>query len=152
MRKIIRAGMIQLLCLICLLCGCGSVREQLAAPSGFTVVGGILFWSPVEHSSGYVVFFSGRERTVETCSYDLAELTEAGEYTIEVMALGGEGYEDSAWSSYVYTVGQTGEDVVPTAGLSYTRLADGSGYEVSRGNADLTGEVARVTVADGTES
>lgn len=128
------------LSMICVACG-NTPSERLDAPTNLRVQGSTLEWDAVENANGYTVYAAGKEYETNECTFDLSELSGPDTYKIEVMAIGnGIRYDDSLWATYTYTVTPT-EPIVPTENLAYTLLADGSGYEVSRGKADLTGRV-----------
>ncbi len=128
------------LSMICVACG-NTPSERLDAPTNLRVQGSTLEWDAVENANGYTVYAAGKEYETNECAFDLSELSGPDTYKIEVMAIGdGIRYDDSLWATYTYTVTPT-EPIVPTENLAYTLLADGSGYEVSRGKADLTGRV-----------
>lgn len=116
-------------------------KPQLNAPQNLHKLFDFLVWDEVENASGYVVYMEGTEYETEECRYSLSSLSQPGEYVIEVCALGDwENYKDSEWSKYNFTVNEKAP-LKPTANLAYSLLADGSGYEVSRGKADLNGTV-----------
>lgn len=128
----------------CLFAACSTKSPQmiqLSAPSNLHKEFGFVVWDEVENAIGYVVYMEGKEYETEKCRYSLSSLTEPGEYVIEVLALGDwETYKDSDWSKFNYTVNEK-VSLKPTANLAYTLLADKSGYEVSRGKADLNGTI-----------
>ena len=130
------------------LCACNTTPKQLPAPQNLHTESKVLVWDKVEHATGYVVYFDEVEHETTFRHYDLSALTVPGTYEIEVMALGDGDYISSAWTNFSYTVaGSDEEDVPPSApaqydeaGFEYRLLPDGSGYEISRGNADF-GEI-----------
>ncbi|MDE5562337.1 MAG: leucine-rich repeat domain-containing protein [Clostridiales bacterium] len=111
--------------------------ERLATPQNLRVEDGALVWDEVKHAETYAVYVDDEEHTVDEARFSLSKLTEKNkEYELSVIAIGdGERYSDSDAAEYNYTY------VVPTPNLSYTLLDDGSGYEVSRGNANLIGRI-----------
>ncbi len=128
------------------LCACNTTPKQLPAPQNLHTESKVLVWDKVEHATGYVVYFDEVEHETTFRHYDLSALTVPGTYEIEVMALGDGDYISSAWTNFSYTVaGSDEEDAPPSpsapaqydeAGFEYRLLPDGSGYEISRGNAD----------------
>ena len=99
----------------------------------------------MENATGYVVFCRDEEYETKSNSYNLSYLTDPGTYEVEVLAMGdGEHFLNSERSKYSYTVKKETTpqpELKPTKGLEYTLLKDGSGYEVARGEADLTGTI-----------
>ena len=150
------------LVICCTLVGCkGTQPTQLPTPSNFKVVEKVLTWDVVENAEGYIVFADDVEYEATVPSFDLSFLG-AGEYVIEVMALGDyELFTDSDWAKFTYIAeeeyGENGNEngrenesekeneneneIGYTEGLTYTLLEDGTGYEVHRGNANLNGVI-----------
>lgn len=126
---------------------CAPAQIQLTPPENVTSKDALLTWDRVENASGYIVKIDYEEYETSGCSYDLSQLSGYDSYEIKVLALGdGKRFADSEWSKYTY-VAPMEEDppeeevVVPTPGLKYTMLEDGSGFEVSRGEANLNGRI-----------
>ena len=138
-KKIISIVMLILVAISCMFVGCfGTQQIQLSAPANLKIVDNILSWDKVDGAVGYVVFLDNREYELTELNFDISFLEE-GEYTLEVLALGDdEKYADSDWSKIDHIVPPE-EIIIPTEGLEYKLLADGSGYEVSRGKANLEG-------------
>lgn len=113
--------------------------ERLSAPQNLRVEDGALVWDKVEHASGYAVYIGNEENLTIEPRFDLSELTEVNTtYLLYVIAIGdGKHYSYSDEAEYSYTY--TKHEAVPTPNLAYKLLPDGSGYEVSRGDADLKG-------------
>ena len=140
MKDKIRMIAILILAMICcMFVGCfGTQQIQLSAPANLKIVDDILSWDKVDGAVGYVVFLDNREYELTELNFDLSFLEE-GEYTLEVLALGDdEKYADSDWSKIDHIVPP---EEIPTEELEYKLLADGSGYEVSRGKANLKGKI-----------
>ena len=150
-----KVGLYLLMIWMIICCGlvaaCKDKPQRLNTPQNLVVNGTVLSWDKVEDASGYIVYYQYKEYTVDKCSYDLVALTEPNTYTIQVLARGdGKKFEDSHFATITYTVEEnegiepTPEvppetELQPTENLKYTLLEDYSGYEVSRGGADLTG-------------
>lgn len=117
-------------------------RESLSSPCNLHMDGSVLVWDEVENATGYIVYYQNRECKVNENRYDLFFLTEPQAYEIEVIAVGdGSRFCDSESVKFTYTIKGEEPPLVPTENLAYTLLEDGSGYEVSRGTADLTGVI-----------
>ena len=141
------------LCIVsCVLAACVKPKEEakpLNAPYNFHMQGKILVWANIENSIGYVIDVDGVEHQIQTNYYSLANLTKEGSYNIKVLAVGdGERFLSSTYATYIYVVecenGSSGNITTPldpTPNLEYTLLEDGSGYEVSKGTAILSGTV-----------
>ncbi len=125
---------------------CAREKTRLPTPINLVVNGSVLTWDEVENASGYVVSAGGKEYETEECRYDLSALEE-GVYTIRVLAAGDwKKYRDSGWASIRYKVEkereepeEPEEEEKATEGLAYRFI--GTGYEVSKGSADLRGRV-----------
>lgn len=141
----------------CMLVGCkGTQPTELLEPSNLKVVECILTWDTVENADEYVVFANDKKYKTTENAFDLSFLEEEGKYVIKVMALSDdEAFTASNWAKFTYVVseedvgsedeGNTGskeeEENIPTEGLKYTLLEDGTGYEVHRGEANLEGTI-----------
>ena len=116
--------------------------EPLAAPENLYIEGKMLLWDDVKNASGYVVYADKSENYVKENSYDLAYLDAGVTYTIEVWAVDETGaYDDSAITEIMYYSEYVEEECYDEAGLKYVLLEDGSGYEVSKGSSDMSGEI-----------
>lgn len=127
--------------MICLgISACSSPITKLPAPNGFELIGRTVIWDEVSDASGYIVAFEEKETETEKPRFVLSNSLEAGEYTIEVMALGDyETYADSEWMAFSFTIEEPTEHDFDDAGWEYTLTEDGQGYEISRGKIDLNG-------------
>ena len=141
----------------CMLVGCkGTQPTELLEPSNLKVVECILTWDTVENADEYVVFANDKKYKTTENAFDLSFLEEEGKYVIKVMALSDdEAFTASNWAKFTYVVEEesvgledeenTGskeeEEIIPTEGLKYTLLEDGTGYEVHRGEANLEGTI-----------
>lgn len=116
--------------------------EPLDAPENLHIEGKMLLWDDVKNASGYVVYADKSENYVKENSYDLAYLEAGVTYTIEVWAVDETGaYDDSAITEIKYYSEYVEEECYDEAGLKYVLLEDGSGYEVSKGSSDMSGEI-----------
>ena len=102
---------------------------KLSTPSNVELFVDVVRWDSVEHASEYTVQVGQTTKTVSVEYFDLSSWILTGAYEIRVMAKA-EGYEASEWSEPVRLV-------IGTKGLSFTLTKDGSGYEVSRGAANV---------------
>ena len=119
----------------------GNEEITLAKPQGFVLHETVLGWEPVDHAGRYELYVENRTYTTEKPEYDLSFLFFPGDYTIQVRAIGeGENIYSSAYSDFTYTVAEA-EQEEPTPGLQYVLLPDRSGYEVSRGRANISGRL-----------
>ena len=125
------------------ICACGSTEKTpLPAPQNVHAEQRELVWDEVKNAAGYVVRYQNTEHETSENRYDLSELTEPNTYEIKVLAIGdNKNNVDSEWTTYNYTVIKPVEHGYDESGLEYTLLADGTGYEVSRGNHKLVGVV-----------
>ena len=102
---------------------------KLSTPSNVELFVDAVRWDSVEHASEYEVQVGQTSKTVSVEYFDLSSWILTGAYEIRVMAKA-EGYEDSEWSEPVRLI-------IGTKGLEFTLTKDGSGYEVSRGTANV---------------
>ena len=125
------------------ICACGSTEKPpLPAPQNVHAEQRELVWDEVKNAAGYVVRYLNTEYETSENRYDLSELTEPNTYEIKVLAIGdNKNNVDSKWTTYSYTVIELAEHGYDESGLEYTLLADGTGYEVSRGKHKLFGVV-----------
>ena len=125
------------------ICACGSTEKTpLPAPQNVHAEQRELVWDEVKNAAGYVVRYLNTEYETSENRYDLSELTEPNTYEIKVLAIGdNKNNVDSEWTTYSYTVIEPVEHGYDESGLEYTLLADGTGYEVSRGKHKLFGVV-----------
>ncbi len=134
---------------------CASAQIQLKSPENVAATDALLTWDRVENASGYIVKIDHNEYETSECSYDLSQLSGYDSYDIKVLALGdGKRFTDSDWSIYTYVAPSEDdppeeEMVVPTPGLKFVMLEDGSGFEVSRGSANINGRVVIPDMYDG---
>ena len=102
---------------------------KLSTPSNVQLFVDVVRWDSVEHASEYTVQVGQTTETVSVEYFDVSSWILTGAYDIRVMAKA-EGYEASEWSEPVKLV-------IGTKGLEFTLTADGAGYEVSRGTANV---------------
>lgn len=116
--------------------------EPLAAPENLHIEGKMLLWDDVKNASGYVVYVDRHEYYVSENYYDLSYLAVEESYKINVSAIDDCGvYDDSAAAEIMYYSEYVEEECYDEAGLKYVLLEDGSGYEVSKGSSDMSGEI-----------
>ncbi len=126
--------------LACILLGCSQVQtKSLSPPQNLKIENGILTWDEVGNASSYIVSFQGTDYACKDCQFDLSSLATADELEIEVISVSIDTrFESSSPAKYIYSAPKP---LPSTENLRYTLLEDRSGYEVSRGNADLKGTV-----------
>lgn len=116
--------------------------EPLDAPENLHIEGKMLLWDDVKNASGYVVYVDRHEYYVSENYYDLSYLAVEEPYKINVSAIDDCGvYDDSAAAEIMYYSEYVEEECYDEAGLKYVLLEDGSGYEVSKGSSDMSGEI-----------
>lgn len=124
------------------LAGCSEEKQQLAAPTNFRLEGRTLIWDEVEQATAYDVFVQDVEHFTQSNSFDLSFLYSPETYHIEVLAIGDNvRYTNSEWSQYTFVAEEILESGYDEQGYYFTLCEDGQSYEVSRGKADLTGEI-----------
>lgn len=113
---------------------------QLATPTALRVQNGALVWAKVNFATEYAVYINDDVFLTEDTQFFLSDFTEEGkEYELGVRAICGNGkYANSEIVKITHIAGQ---EIVPTPDLEYKLLSDRKGYEVSRGVADLKGEI-----------
>lgn len=122
---------------------------RLPSPLQVKVEDNYLVWEPVDYCDGYSVNIDGKTYFTSENRYYVAALTEEREYDIKVTALGDDiYYSDSRPSKYTYKNVNVISSVF-TKGLSYKLVSDGSGYEVSKGDAVLSGYLSIPNAVNG---
>ena len=115
----------------------------LPSPQNLSIEKRILTWDPIEHANGYVVRIGNDTYETEDCRLALYGIAmNGGTYTVEVMARGNQAtYTDSVWAkkevSLIATPAQGRDD----KGFQFVLVEDHSGYEISKGTANLRGEL-----------
>ena len=129
----------------CVLAACSKEKpQQLPAPSNLHIENDALIWDAVENATGYIVYFNDAEYKINKNRFNVSFITEEGSYEINVSATGdGKRFCNSETTKYTYTIDidEPEPPAIPTPNLKYTLLEDESGYEVSKGTADLTGKI-----------
>ncbi len=133
------------LCLLVAIAGCKT--EKLSAPENLRLEHRTLYWDDVEDADGYVVFFDNKEYETETCFFDFSKITVFKDYDVEVMAVK-DGKDNSDWAKFSFTLTEPVESGYDDKGFLYT-LVDDEGYEITVGNADITGELVLPDYYDG---
>lgn len=119
---------------------CSTSIAQLPTPEGFELIGRTVTWGTVSGAVGYAVAFEGKETETAEPRFALPDGLEAGDYTIEVLAVGDyESYADSEWATFLFTIEEATAHDFDEAGWEYALMEDEQGYEISRGNVDLNG-------------
>ena len=138
MRKTILGGLFFTIFVASLEAGvisCAKAPQKLEKPQNVNVEKRVMTWNKVDGATDYTV------KTSEP-RFELYFLTEAGNYYYQVKACGnGKKYSDSSWVAGATTLSQAPEHGYDELEFEYTLLKDKSGYEVSRGNANLEGEI-----------
>lgn len=125
-----------------------SIKNE-AVPQDFTFQNRVITWGEVERAKGYVVMLDGKEYETEKNSFDtLPYIKDAGEYFVEVKAVF-DGGENGAFAKYRFDVTEPLKSGYDEKGFSYTLLEDKSGYEISKGTADLSGALVIPDYFDG---
>ena len=129
----------------CVLAACSKEKpQQLPAPSNLHIENDALIWDAVENATGYIVYFNDAEYKINKNRFNVSFITEEGSYEINVSATGdGKRFCNSETTKYTYIIDidEPEPPATPTPNLKYTLLEDESGYEVSKGTADLTGKI-----------
>ena len=121
---------------------CGNPLKTLSPPQNLQEKNRVLTWEALDNATGYVLFLNGQEYELTENRFELYSFTTAGDFKAKIMAMGnGKAYGDSSWSEITFTLEEPIEHGYDEAGWEYTFLVDECGYEVSKGNADLEGEV-----------
>lgn len=129
------------------LLACSNKNE--AVPQDFTFQNRVITWGEVESAKGYVVMLDGKEYETEKNSFDtLPYIKDGGEYFVEVKAVF-DGSENGAFAKYRFDVAEPLKSGYDEKGFSYTLLEDKSGYEISKGTADLSGALVIPDYFDG---
>lgn len=121
---------------------CAKMPQKLEKPQNLNIEKRVMTWDKVDGAADYTVKIRDEEFKTAEPRFDLYFLTEAGNYYYQVKACGdGEKYTDSSWIAGATTLTQAPEHGYDELKFEYTLLKDKSGYEVSRGEADLAGEI-----------
>lgn len=114
--------------------------STLATPENITEEKRVVTWDIVENATGYLVEFAGTEYEVEDNRFELYFFTGQGNKYIRVKAIGdGVKYDDSNWAAETIKISALTQNGYDEKGFEFTLLEDKSGYELSRGNANLKG-------------
>lgn len=127
--------------LLCLCSGCAKTAEALPMPENFQVEKRVLRWDAVENASGYVIRIGNEEFEVQENSFPLYSITaNGGNFSIDVMAVGDKKhFVDSSWNRIEESFEAIPEEGYDDEQYQFILMEDKSGYELSRGFADLEG-------------
>lgn len=121
---------------------CAKTPQKLEKPQNLNIEKRVMTWDKVDGATDYTVKIRDEEFKTAEPRFELYFLTEAGNYYYQVKACGdGKKYADSSWITGATTLTQAPEHGYDELKFEYTLLKDKSGYEVSRGNANLEGEI-----------
>lgn len=146
-----RYALILLISILAFVCGvAGCARDDndkeadeptlLQVPQNITAENRVVTWDIVENATGYLVEFAGTEYEVEDNRFELYFFTGQGNKYIRVKAIGdGVKYDDSNWAAETIKISALTQNGYDEKGFEFTLLEDKSGYELSRGNANLKG-------------
>ena len=94
-----------------------------------------LTWDKVENATGYSVVINGDRYETKDNVFDLFYILKEDTYFASVQAIGDdEVFLDSDFADLRF-------ELKATKGLKYTLLSDGSGYEISKGVANMVGRI-----------
>ena len=136
---------------VCLgISACDKPLKELSAPQNIQQENRVLTWDKVDNASGYILFINGKEYETTENRFELCIFARGGDFTAKVMAIGDEkAYDDSPWANAAFSLEEPIEHGYDEAGWEYTFLEDELGYEVSKGNANLEGDVVIPDFFDG---
>ena len=136
---------------VCLgISACDKPLKELSAPQNIQQENRVLTWDKVDNANGYILFINGKEYETTENRFELCIFARGGEFTAKVMAIGdGKAYDDSSWTNAAFSLEEPIEHGYDEAGWEYTFLEDELGYEVSKGNANLEGDVVIPDYFDG---
>ena len=121
---------------------CAKTPKKLETPQNVRVEKRVMTWDKIEGATDYTVLIKDEEYKTEEPRFELYPFTEAGNYYYQVKACGdGKKYTDSSWTAGSTELTSAKEHGFDEFQFEYTLLKDKSGYEVSRGKADLRGVI-----------
>lgn len=121
---------------------CAKAPQKLEKPQNVNVEKRVITWDKVDGATDYTVKIRDEEFKTAEPRFELYFLTDAGDYYYQVKACGnGKKYTDSSWVAGATILTQAPEHDYDELKFEYTLLEDKSGYEVSRGEADLAGVI-----------
>lgn len=145
--KLKKAGYIFVICMtvavFAFLFSCTSSEiTQLTAPCNFRFEHSAIVWDEVENADGYEVCYKDVWYNVTAPLFQIPDYNDCNAFSVTVYAKSNSDKYDYSPDATFDCVKEKTEIVTEgTAKLVYTLLSDGSGYEVSRGNASLVGDV-----------
>ncbi len=147
MKRFILPLVFGIIAIICLSFFLGCKTATLSAPVNLRFENRTLYWNAVEGADSYVVFFDDKEYEVKDCFFDFSKTGVYKNYTVEVMSVA-DGKNNSDWSEISFVITEPKESGYDDKGFFYTLVND-EGYELSRGNADIEGELVLPDYYDG---
>lgn len=121
---------------------CAKTPKKLETPQNVRVEKRVMTWDKIEGATDYTVLIKDEEYKTKEPRFELYPFTDAGNYYYQVKACGdGKKYTDSSWMAGSTELTSAKEHGFDELKFEYTLLKDKSGYEVSRGNANLVGEI-----------
>ena len=121
---------------------CKEKPIELSSPENLRVEKRVLVWDKVDHATGYAIFINGKEYEATENSFSLHFLCKSGDYNLRLMALGnGKKYDDSDWAETQITLEAPIAHGYDENGYELFFLEEELGYSLSRGKADLTGDI-----------
>lgn len=147
MKRFILSLVFGIIAIICLSFFLGCKTATLSAPVNLRFENRTLYWNAVEGADSYVVFFDDKEYEVKDCFFDFSKTGVYKNYTVEVMSVA-DGKNNSDWSEISFVITEPKENGYDDKGFFYTLVND-EGYELSRGNADIEGELVLPDYYDG---
>lgn len=125
------------LCVLVVITGCGG--DKLSAPENLNETDLVLSWDAVEGADGYAVFIDGKEFFTENNRFDFKTLPLKTEFNVKIKAVLKDKRKDSDYAEYLLKVTSPVSSGYDEKGYYFTLTEDGSGYALSKGNADITG-------------
>ena len=121
---------------------CKEKPIELSSPENLRVEKRVLVWDKVDHATGYAIFINGKEYEATENSFSLHFLCKSGDYNLRLMALGnGKKYDDSDWTETQITLEAPIAHGYDENGYELFFIEEELGYSLSRGKADLTGDI-----------
>lgn len=145
--KFKKAGYTFVICMVVAVFAClfsckSSEITELSAPCNFRLEHSAIVWDEVENADGYEVRYKDVWYNVTAPLFQIPDYNDCDAFSVTVYAKSNSEKFDYSPDVTFDCVKEKTEIVTEgTAKLVYTLLSDGSGYEVSRGDASLVGDV-----------